>query len=369
MGKKAKIAVIGLKGLPAFGGAATVGENIINHLKDQYDFAVYSIASHAEKKSRMNGFRQIVFSSLPFKKLNTLYYYIISALHAILLEKYDLIHLHHKDAAFIICILTLRYKVVLTTHGGFVSMPKWKKFSWFFRLQEKYFVRLSKTITCVSKNEQRLYHQIHNIRTEHIPNGIDIYLSEKKSRDQQNNEYLFFGAGRIIRTKGCEIMLQALNLLNYKGKILIAGDLDQTLDYKQEVLKLSKKLDVEFLGLIKDKNTLFDLIGNAKLFIFPSSLEAMSMMLLEASAVKVPIIASDIIQNKDVFDESEVLFFQTDNPDDLAEKISWAEKNYDQMMNKAENALAKVLFKHNWNVIASQYAFFYEKNLLRNHVN
>ena len=27
---KKKIAVIGLKGLPAFGGAATIGENLIN---------------------------------------------------------------------------------------------------------------------------------------------------------------------------------------------------------------------------------------------------------------------------------------------------------------------------------------------------
>ena len=39
---KPKIAVIGLKGLPAFGGAATVGENIINQLKDNYQFFVYS---------------------------------------------------------------------------------------------------------------------------------------------------------------------------------------------------------------------------------------------------------------------------------------------------------------------------------------
>ena len=30
--RKTKIAVIGLKGLPAFGGAATVGENIIREL-------------------------------------------------------------------------------------------------------------------------------------------------------------------------------------------------------------------------------------------------------------------------------------------------------------------------------------------------
>ena len=47
--KKKKIAVIGLKGLPAFGGAATVGENIIEQLKDKYEFTVYSTSSHTSK--------------------------------------------------------------------------------------------------------------------------------------------------------------------------------------------------------------------------------------------------------------------------------------------------------------------------------
>ena len=41
-----KIAVIGLKGLPAFGGAAAVGESLINKLKNEYNFTVLSTASH-----------------------------------------------------------------------------------------------------------------------------------------------------------------------------------------------------------------------------------------------------------------------------------------------------------------------------------
>ncbi len=47
--KKKKIAVIGLKGLPAFGGTANGGENIIEQLSDKYDFTVYSILSHTSE--------------------------------------------------------------------------------------------------------------------------------------------------------------------------------------------------------------------------------------------------------------------------------------------------------------------------------
>ena len=106
--KKPRIAVIGLKGLPAFGGAATVGENIIEQLKDKYDFTVYAVSSHTDLKTgEYNGYKQIVFKKIPFKRLNTLYYYILSALHAVFLGKYDLVHLHHRDAAFIILSLKL----------------------------------------------------------------------------------------------------------------------------------------------------------------------------------------------------------------------------------------------------------------------
>ena len=47
--KKKKIAVIGLKGLPAFGGTANGGENIIEQLSDKYYFTVYSILSHSSE--------------------------------------------------------------------------------------------------------------------------------------------------------------------------------------------------------------------------------------------------------------------------------------------------------------------------------
>ena len=60
--EKIKVAVIGLKGLPAFGGAAAVGENIINQLKDKYEFFVYATSSHtAFKTGTYNEVHHIVF--------------------------------------------------------------------------------------------------------------------------------------------------------------------------------------------------------------------------------------------------------------------------------------------------------------------
>ena len=361
---KKSIGVIGLKGLPAFGGAATVGENIIAQLIDEYDFTVYSSSSHTiQKTGKYNGMYQIVFKKLPFKKINTLYYYILSAFHALLFGNYNLIHLHHRDAAFILTILKLKYKVVLTTHTSFFVDRKWKNYEWFFKWNEKYFVKKADIVTCVSREESYQYKNLLNIDTVFIPNGVNL-MKDPISKDIFTDyEYLFFGAGRIIKTKGLEALLYAIKKINLNYKLLIAGDIEQSLDYKKEILALSKNLNVEYLGLIKNKNNLFNYIRNCKLFIFPSSFEAMSMMLLEAASQKVPIICSDINANKAVFNDDQVLYFKVDDSTNLADKIKWALENKSEMQKKAEQAFEKLRLEYQWKNIAKEYDKLYHKLL------
>ena len=360
---KPKIAVIGLKGLPAYGGAATVGENIIDQLQNEFDFTVYSISSHTDLKSgKYKGYFQLVFRKLPFKKINTLYYYLISAFHVLFFGKYKLVHLHHRDAAFIIPLLKLRCKVVVTTHGSFVIREKWKSFEWFFSLNEHVFVKKANAVTCVSMNEKRLYKEKLNLDVRYIPNGFNPF-SEKKLVKIEESNYLFFGAGRIIKSKGLEVLIEALKLLNFKGELLVAGDLDQTPEYKMEILKMAEGLNVKFLGLIKDKDVLLSYIHHSRLFVFPSSVEAMSMMLLEGASVKAPIVCSDIQENLDIFNDTEVLFFQTNNSVDLSEKIEFAFNHEKEMKEKVENAYQRLISNHDWKKIALEYADVYN-NLL-----
>ena len=357
--KTKNIAVIGLKGLPAFGGAATVGENLIAHLKEDYNFTVYSVSSHTHLKTgSYEGYHQIVFSSIKHKKLNALLYYIKSAFHAFFIGKYDLIHLHHSDATFILLLLRIRYKVFVTTHGvqNLGLLPKWKKYKQLFKFQIKYLLPLANRISCVSKTEQKWLFNNYGINAIFIPNGISTNFQQTA----RNYTYsIFFGAGRIIQSKGCDSLLNALNNINFSEKIGIAGELNQISDYKQLILQLSNNLDVTFLGLIKDKNKLLNLIHSSSLFIYPSERESMSIMLLEAASVKTPIICSDIIENKDIFNEDEALFFSLEKKDDLESMINWALDNYDIMKDKAEKAYNRILKTNNWNIIKDDYKKIY----------
>lgn len=358
---KKKIAVIGLKGLPAFGGAATVGENIIEQLKDKYDFTVYATSSHTDKMGSFNGYKQIVFKKIAFKRLNTFYYYILSAVHAVIKSDYDLVHLHHTTSAFIIPILKIRYKIISTSHSSRIT-KYFLKYKSFLVFSEKVMIKYSNIITVVALTTYERYKKMTKNCVYYIPNGVNQIVKFSKEEFNKKN-YLMFAAGRILPSKGCHIFLEALNKIKYRGKIIIAGNLSLIPEYETKVKELSSSLDVEFTSLIKKKVVLNSYIKNARLFIFSSSIEAMSMMLLEVASIKTPLICSDIPENKAVFNEEEVLFFSTDNADELALRISWALENEELMKRKAQNAFNKLKKDYLWENIAKQYDKLYQKLL------
>lgn len=360
---KKKIGVIGLKGLPGYGGAATVGENLILQLKDEFDFTVYAVESHV-KDPNYNLIKQIVFKAFPIKKLNIITYYLKSTFHALFFKKYDLIHLHHIDAAFIMFFLRLRYKVISTNHGMPYLHGKWPKYLLpYFRINEKIHIWLSSKVIVVSKDLYRHFKKSNfKQKVNYIPNGTNSELSIHVPRKKFN---LVFVAGRIIHIKGLHILLNALNKSNLSLKLLVIGDLYHEENYKSETLDpLMSSLDITFKDVIYKKEQLFKEILSADFFIFPSLIEAMSTMLLEVASIGVPIICSDIIQNRDIFSDKEVLFFKSNDSDDLKKNIDFALNNSDIMIEKANNAKEKVSSEFSWDTIGLLYNKVY-RNIIK----
>jgi glycosyltransferase involved in cell wall biosynthesis len=101
------------------------------------------------------------------------------------------------------------------------------------------------------------------------------------------------------------------------------------------------------------------MIREARFFIFPSYNENMSMMLLEAASTGTPIICSDIPENKVIFDEQEVLYFRSEDQNDLAEKIGWAMSHPQQMQERSVRAYEKVRHDFTYEKIALVYQDLY----------
>ncbi len=356
--KNTTIAFFGLKGLPAQGGTAAVGENIIRQLNREYRITVYATSTHATQKEPIPGVRQFIVNALPSRKLNIFYYNLVSALHALFVGHYQLVHTHQIDIAFIIPLLRLRYKVVATHHGKTYEVDKWSRtMRRYFKWSERLMLRCANQVTFVADTEREDLQQQIPGNYLYIPNGINRPIETEIT---VRKEYLLFAAGRVIPHKGCHIFLEALRRIGYSGQILIAGEYQTIPAYRNQLLGYADTLNIEFLGMIRQKEVLQKLVSEARLFIFPSFYEAMSMMMLEVAAQKTPMICSDIRENKAVFNHQEVLFFETGNADDLASKISEALANLQEAAERAEKAYQKLITHYCWDTIALQYREVYE---------
>lgn len=356
MTRKPKIAVIGLKGLPAFGGAAVVGQHLLDHMKDEFDFTIYAVASHTNQK-QYNDIQQLVLPNLGKGALNTLLYYIQCMLHVLFVGKYDLIHLHHSESGFIVPFLGLRYRVLTTFHGIYRELdPKFgKAANWLFKYGTEQNLKHANVVTSVSEPDAVYCRKNYQVAVDYIPNGIDILPVNK----QPANGRITFAAGRIYEIKGLHFLLQAMREMDHPPGLTVIGDTEQVPAYRDKIMQMATGLDVEFVGLIKDREKLFQMISASNLFVFPSVTEAMSMMLLEVASLQTPIIASNIEANRAVFGDEQVLFFETENYQSLQEKLTWALANPTAMEHKADQAYQRLCTQYTWDSICTRYSKHY----------
>jgi glycosyltransferase involved in cell wall biosynthesis len=267
-------------------------------------------------------------------------------------------------------ILRSKYRVISTAHGSPTRLgrEKWGKFAQFLiRLMEYPFIYLSNYATSVSSPDADHIKARYKRNIVYIPNGVDecvkfdIRKAESKLHQVglEPGNYLMFAAGRIDPTKGCHLVLEALNQMGNPQKLAIVGDLNQIPSYSDHLREIADENQVVFIPPISDRELLFGMVKLARLFIFPSTHEGMSMMLLEAASLQVPIISSDIAENKIVMQDN-VLYFNSGDAIDLANQIQWALDHPDEMSSLGRKASIHVKGNLAWERIVKQYEDIYK---------
>ncbi len=125
--------------------------------------------------------------------------------------------------------------------------------------------------------------------------------------------------------KGVDILLQALAQLRFKHwRLTIVGDGDLRKSYEAQAQALGLEKNINFVGRLSETD-LIRTYQNSDLFILPSinSHEAFGLVLTEAMACGVPVIASNLPGVRTVFrNEVDGLLSTPRDIDDLAEKIA-----------------------------------------------
>jgi glycosyltransferase involved in cell wall biosynthesis len=365
-----RIAHLGLKGLPAQGRAERVVEAVTRCLAGRHEQTVYGTRRHTAPGVNLPSIRLVRVPALPGRYTYMTSADWLAAWHAVVFGDYDLIHLHHIEASFVLPILRLRYPVVATAHGRITAGGRWgRRAARLMQAMEYPFTAWSSLPTSVSREHAELFSARYGRPVRHIPNGIEprpaVDLEAARAllaaRGLEAGGYWLFAAGRILPLKGAHLLLEAHRRAAAGQPLVIVGDLSPVPEYARQLQALAGD-QVTFIPFVSAHALLLGLIQLSRLFVFPSLQEGMSVLLLEAASLGAPILMSDIKANTSVL-PSEALTFASGSAADLADKLCWSLENPQAMQALGRAARARVTDAFSWPVIADQYEQAYQAAL------
>ena len=204
-----------------------------------------------------------------------------------------------------------------------------------------------------------------------VPNGVDLLLYSGVDRDYEfrrryamDNEKIILFVGRLVYEKGVQHLIAAMpKILNgyHDAKLVIAGKGGMMDELKQEANALGLGDKVYFTGYINGKDVP-KLYKAADVAVFPSTYEPFGIVALEAMLSERPIVVSDIGGLNEIVQHRENgMKCYAGNANSIADSILELLYNPELCANLTKKAKAKVRNEYNWNKIAQDTHFIYQK--------
>ncbi len=294
------------------------------------------------------------------------------------LPKYDVIHLHYPFFGGAETIYFLDkfkdLKLVVTYHMDVVGTGLLAKFfGWHTQhVLPKILDRADKIIVTSydyarqSSLKERL--QVEPEKFVEIPCGVNHLLFKRRLPDKElmqrydlydKKVILFVGAlDKAHYFKGVNILIQAMSKLSNNNdiRLVIAGGGDLKESYQSLVNSLGLSKKVIFAGFVSDSD-LPRFYNLADIFVLPSidRSEAFGIVLLEAMATNVPVIASDLPGVRSVVDKKQNgLLVKPGNVDNLVLMLKYLLDNPRVAKAYGNAGREKVIAKYTWEKIGYQ---------------
>jgi glycosyltransferase involved in cell wall biosynthesis len=150
----------------------------------------------------------------------------------------------------------------------------------------------------------------HKIRA--MPNGLDLIAFDAQGRDRSatreefgfGDAFVWLAVGRLEEAKDYPTMLESIRLARERGPrftvlVVSEGPLWAALEARRDALGIPAE-EVRFLGARSDVP---DLMRVADAYLMSSAWEGLPMVLLEAAAAALPIVATDVGGNHEVVED------------------------------------------------------------------
>lgn len=156
------------------------------------------------------------------------------------------------------------------------------------------------SVVVFTNDQKELTHSKYNVPYERIrviANGVEDMFYHNQPRSLHSKPRLLF-VGRLGFQKNIPLLLHAIEGISakFETRIVGSGELEQDLKSLAKKLRLQ---NIEFTGRL-DGERLLAQYKWADIFVLPSEREGMPLVLLEALAMGLPVVATDVTGSRDV---------------------------------------------------------------------
>lgn len=249
--------------------------------------------------------------------------------------KPDIIHSHLFDANLYSRVAGIIARIpilIIHEHNTFHEKEKYFRLPVYAdQLLSKYtykIITISKAVDEFTKKQEK----IESSKFVLIKNCIDtgkFIIQDGKSQSTlvrqelsiKESEFMIICVAGFRKQKGHKYLIEAINGLSNKDiKLILVGDGALRADIEKQVKKLGLKSKVQFLGIRRD---IPELLNASDLFVLPSLWEGQGLVVIEAMASGLPVVATRVGGIPEFITNNEGYLVETGNVDSLINGISY----------------------------------------------
>ena len=204
-----------------------------------------------------------------------------------------------------------------------------------------------------------------------IPNGVNLNNFDNVERDYNfrrqyamDNEKIILYLGRLVYEKGVQNLISAMpKILNsyHDAKLVIAGRGGMMDELKAQVYSMGIDNKVYFTGYL-NSDSVKKMYKCADIAVFPSTYEPFGIVALESMLSGTPTVVSDVGGLNEIIEHGvDGMKSYAGNPNSIADSVLSLLFNNQLCENISKNAITKVKAQYNWNKIAQDTHYVYER--------
>jgi glycosyltransferase involved in cell wall biosynthesis/peptidoglycan/xylan/chitin deacetylase (PgdA/CDA1 family) len=357
-----RIAFIGGRGIgSAYSGIERYYEELGSRLAARgHQVVAYCRPHFAPEASVYRGLEVRRLPTVRAKHLETIVHSLLSTFD-VCFRRVDLVQFHALGSSPLSWIPRLAGKrTVVSVRGLDWQRGKWGRVARaYLRFCEWTSVYCPNATAVVSRTLQRHFEARFGRPVRYIPNGVaptEPLPPVGVPRWGLEARGYFLYAGRLSPEKGLDILIEAHRGM-HGPRLVLAGGSSYSEAY-MERLRATAGEETVFTGFLTGRD-LVEIYSNALAFVLPSKMEGLSVALLEALAYGLPVVASDIPENRELVDECGGFLFRLDDVEDLRRVLRSIAASPQEAHRVGESARRQVQALFDWERIAGVTEEFY----------